>query len=99
MGLIRILLPPEILGHLALPQAPTRFGGNARTLHTTRTTVVHLDTPPPPVHTSRPPSPTYHGCPLTKFQFPLVLVNTPLSSESCVPSGASNGPPGDREAG
>jgi hypothetical protein len=44
MRRIRILLPPEILGHLALPQTPTHASRRecVTHLHTTHITIVHL---------------------------------------------------------
>jgi hypothetical protein len=49
--LIRILLPPEILDHLALPQTPTHATRRecVAHLHTTRITLVHLALDPYPL--------------------------------------------------
>ena len=55
--------------------------------------------PSPPVHTSRPRSPTYHGYPPNRVQVSNGPSGTHRSPHAYPREPASNGPPGDREAG
>ena len=55
--------------------------------------------PSPPVHTSRPRSPTYHGYPPNRVQVTTGPTGTHRSPHAYPREPAGNGPPSDREAG
>jgi hypothetical protein len=55
--------------------------------------------PSPPVHTSRPRSPTYHGYPPNRVQVTTGPTGTHRSPHAYPREPAGNGPPGDRETG
>jgi len=80
MRLIRILLPPEILGHLALPQILTHANRRECVTHllTTRITVVHLAPDPYPLRLQFIPVAHVHQritvIPPVGFKFLLVLL-------------------------